>query len=191
VRRFIDARPILTFRASDDTIAKEPTVRIRPAGSGGDASCAAFVRATTTPRAALLFRGEVPLPADWPAAPGLNAADAQLSHAVGWVCEVRADGVVLINPLGEGLIRAPLPPLSDGWLSEVRASHSSAVYLLDHNTTAATPEGAIDQSALRGRVTAATVRTAVADDYGRTKPVGRNDPCPCGSGRKYKQCHLK
>jgi len=19
--------------------------------------------------------------------------------------------------------------------------------------------------------------------------VGRNDPCPCGSGRKYKQCH--
>jgi len=22
-------------------------------------------------------------------------------------------------------------------------------------------------------------------------PVGRNDPCPCGSGRKYKQCHLR
>jgi len=21
-------------------------------------------------------------------------------------------------------------------------------------------------------------------------PVGRNDPCPCGSGRKYKKCHL-
>ncbi len=20
--------------------------------------------------------------------------------------------------------------------------------------------------------------------------VGRNDPCPCGSGRKYKQCHI-
>lgn len=20
--------------------------------------------------------------------------------------------------------------------------------------------------------------------------VGRNDPCPCGSGRKFKQCHL-
>ena len=19
--------------------------------------------------------------------------------------------------------------------------------------------------------------------------IGRNDPCPCGSGRKYKQCH--
>ena len=25
----------------------------------------------------------------------------------------------------------------------------------------------------------------------RVKKVGRNDPCPCGSGRKYKQCHGK
>jgi hypothetical protein len=22
------------------------------------------------------------------------------------------------------------------------------------------------------------------------KAPGRNDPCPCGSGKKYKQCHL-
>ena len=25
----------------------------------------------------------------------------------------------------------------------------------------------------------------------REKKVGRNDPCPCGSGKKYKQCHGK
>ncbi len=24
-----------------------------------------------------------------------------------------------------------------------------------------------------------------------TQKVGRNDPCPCGSGKKYKQCCLK
>ena len=24
---------------------------------------------------------------------------------------------------------------------------------------------------------------------GTTKKVGRNDPCPCGSGQKYKKCH--
>jgi preprotein translocase subunit SecA len=24
-----------------------------------------------------------------------------------------------------------------------------------------------------------------------TTKVGRNDPCPCGSGKKYKQCHGK
>ena len=23
------------------------------------------------------------------------------------------------------------------------------------------------------------------------KHVGRNDPCPCGSGKKYKNCHGK
>jgi len=23
------------------------------------------------------------------------------------------------------------------------------------------------------------------------KKIGRNDPCPCGSGKKYKQCHGK
>ncbi len=22
-----------------------------------------------------------------------------------------------------------------------------------------------------------------------TKKIGRNDPCPCGSGKKYKTCH--
>ena len=22
------------------------------------------------------------------------------------------------------------------------------------------------------------------------KKIGRNDPCPCGSGKKYKKCHL-
>ena len=22
-----------------------------------------------------------------------------------------------------------------------------------------------------------------------SKKVGRNEPCPCGSGKKYKQCH--
>jgi preprotein translocase subunit SecA len=25
----------------------------------------------------------------------------------------------------------------------------------------------------------------------QTPKVGRNDPCPCGSGKKYKQCHGK
>ena len=25
----------------------------------------------------------------------------------------------------------------------------------------------------------------------KVEKVGRNDPCPCGSGRKYKQCHGK
>lgn len=35
---------------------------------------------------------------------------------------------------------------------------------------------------------AAAVRTEQAEDDGFAK-VGRNDKCPCGSGKKYKQCH--
>ncbi|MGP4040701.1 preprotein translocase subunit SecA [Gracilibacillus sp. D59] len=29
----------------------------------------------------------------------------------------------------------------------------------------------------------------VKKPYVKTQTVGRNDPCPCGSGKKYKQCH--
>ena len=32
---------------------------------------------------------------------------------------------------------------------------------------------------------------AVAAPPGQVPRVGRNDPCPCGSGKKYKQCHGK
>lgn len=32
-------------------------------------------------------------------------------------------------------------------------------------------------------------KPAVQQPYVRTAPkVGRNDPCPCGSGKKYKKC---
>ena len=30
---------------------------------------------------------------------------------------------------------------------------------------------------------------AVAPIRNRMDKVGRNDPCPCGSGKKYKKCH--
>jgi len=31
---------------------------------------------------------------------------------------------------------------------------------------------------------------AMAEAKGRLGAAGRNDPCPCGSGKKYKKCHL-
>ncbi len=31
----------------------------------------------------------------------------------------------------------------------------------------------------------ASPQTVVRDE----RKVGRNEPCPCGSGKKYKQCH--
>jgi len=35
----------------------------------------------------------------------------------------------------------------------------------------------------------AAAGTATATTAGLNKKVGRNDPCPCGSGKKYKKCH--
>jgi hypothetical protein len=37
----------------------------------------------------------------------------------------------------------------------------------------------------RGRAPAELMRLYAAEDARR----GRNEPCPCGSGRKWKQCH--
>ncbi|MDZ7585014.1 MAG: SEC-C metal-binding domain-containing protein, partial [Thiobacillus sp.] len=37
----------------------------------------------------------------------------------------------------------------------------------------------------------AEAETAKAMPAGAYPKVGRNDPCPCGSGKKYKQCHGK
>jgi SEC-C motif domain protein len=31
--------------------------------------------------------------------------------------------------------------------------------------------------------------TMIAPTVRNEKKVGRNDPCPCGSGKKYKKCH--
>jgi preprotein translocase subunit SecA len=32
-------------------------------------------------------------------------------------------------------------------------------------------------------------KAAASGTVTATKEPGRNDPCPCGSGKKYKQCH--
>jgi preprotein translocase subunit SecA len=37
----------------------------------------------------------------------------------------------------------------------------------------------------------ATARSAVATVGSQVPRVGRNEPCPCGSGKKYKHCHGK
>jgi preprotein translocase subunit SecA len=40
-------------------------------------------------------------------------------------------------------------------------------------------------------VDAGTVRSALGVDVEEVPRVGRNDACPCGSGKKYKHCHGK
>ena len=40
-----------------------------------------------------------------------------------------------------------------------------------------------------GVATEADTATQVAQRMAEVPRVGRNDPCPCGSGKKYKHCH--
>ena len=101
---------------------------IRPAGSGRDSTAVAFMRLFTAPRAGLVFVSSAPPPSDWPTNDGIT--EGNLGHALGWSCEVRRNDVLLINPLGEGIVKAPLPDLDREWLENVRRDTSSAVYLV-------------------------------------------------------------
>jgi preprotein translocase subunit SecA len=46
--------------------------------------------------------------------------------------------------------------------------------------------GAVTAGAIGGGATAVATQQRVASEWDK---VGRNDPCPCGSGKKYKKCH--
>lgn len=50
-------------------------------------------------------------------------------------------------------------------------------------------KGPPPQRRLREVINAASVAARVAPIARQTAKVGRNDPCPCGSGVKFKKCH--
>ena len=63
-----------------------------------------------------------------------------------------------------------------------------------HQTTSAFGGGATSTGSSAPAKKASDVVSEAAAAVDRAKPirtgpkVGRNDPCPCGSGKKYKQC---
>jgi preprotein translocase subunit SecA len=70
----------------------------------------------------------------------------------------------------------------------VSASHGSMGAFAATHSTAST--GAASRSV--GNTASASAQRAASEKVTvvRTQPkVGRNDPCPCGSGKKYKHCH--
>ena len=50
-------------------------------------------------------------------------------------------------------------------------------------------EGEASQAAVAVAAPAAAGASAPQPTLRSTQKVGRNDPCPCGSGKKYKHCH--
>lgn len=159
---------------------------IRPAGSGRPAVASGFVRTISSPRAGLVITTDSVIPSDWPSVDG--SIESNLPHVLGWTCEVRKNDIVVVNPLGEGLVKAPVPELSASWLDNARHDGSCALFLAPSDAEAGFAEMTIAAGASLD-LRAGTIRTAVVDDFGKMKAVGRNQPCPCGSGKKYKHCH--
>lgn len=85
------------------------------------------------------------------------------------VCSYLSKGKLIIP--GSGEVREAQQQKTD--LSKVRTSRMSE---------AEEAQRAAAESAGRGRQKVETFKRT-------DKKVGRNDPCPCGSGKKYKQCH--
>ena len=47
------------------------------------------------------------------------------------------------------------------------------------------------QAASASSASQSAASQAKPEPYRAEKKIGRNDPCPCGSGKKYKNCHGK
>ena len=95
------------------------------------------------------------------------------------------------------LVQKPAPaPDADAEPAELRGARYSGPTEVDGDqggaARAAAPQGAAQRPAVRtntqpGQATVATYRKA--DDPDPYVNVGRNEPCPCGSGKKFKNCH--
>ncbi len=77
----------------------------------------------------------------------------------------------------------------------LHAQHADAVSLIGGDSVtrqdAVETDGTVPaQSAGSGRAPSQAAAAAAAAPFVRALPkVGRNEPCPCGSGKKYKHCH--
>ena len=79
---------------------------------------------------------------------------------------------------------------------EFDSGQASALFTAEELLRNAEDEGVFDEldeffGSGRKRVVEATpsLPAAFYDENGKLKKVGRNEPCPCGSGKKYKKCH--
>jgi preprotein translocase subunit SecA len=78
-------------------------------------------------------------------------------------------------------------------MQQLQAQHAEAASLLEAGDGASLPaEPAANQlsgSQPAGSQSSGATAAETAPFVRSVPKVGRNEPCPCGSGRKYKQCH--
>jgi preprotein translocase subunit SecA len=74
-------------------------------------------------------------------------------------------------------------------MKALRAQHEEVQPLLGGGEPEMAIGGAAPAAAAAGAMSGATPEQAVAPFVRSDRKVGRNEPCPCGSGRKFKHCH--
>jgi preprotein translocase subunit SecA len=72
-----------------------------------------------------------------------------------------------------------------------QAMEARAEAITNVTYTAPTETGEVETTVDAATVARRAGAAAVAAASGQVPRVGRNEPCPCGSGKKYKQCHGK
>lgn len=98
-------------------------------------------------------------------------------YARGWFCDEATHFGV----------NSPDMPLAD--YQRVPEQHRAALYRAYSQAVRVQPPASDSKRgrvAEGGRADVPALRSGDPTSWGK---VGRNDPCPCGSGRKYKQCH--
>ncbi|MFA9445098.1 preprotein translocase subunit SecA [Egicoccus sp. AB-alg6-2] len=125
----------------------------------------------------------LPVKQDEPEAPAADAAPAAKAVAAGDGQEA-AKRVEQAIPLGQSENKAARLTYSAG------APAGSASYAVSGGSTTASVQTDASGRSVEQKSDGTTVRrVAAGDTYRAEDKVGRNDPCPCGSGKKFKKCH--
>jgi preprotein translocase subunit SecA len=135
-----------------------------------------------------LFRMQIIGPDGTP----IESAD-QLAHAQAQVAAIAAQTQAQ-QQLAQGSPANALPPSSPAQNISAPTRPPAPVSNRPPSTTIDALEREFQKKKQRELEQARSVSTATAETNGsaprRTgEKVGRNDPCPCGSGKKYKKCH--
>lgn len=134
-----------------------------------------------------LFAGGLPKPGEttvW-AALVTCCGHMQAQELAGEVRRAYADGLILADALPHGEIEAALmgarPQMVERFIRRYRPIEDTAAAVSWWRCFKMRP----DSSAKAPAEAAAVPR----ENPYANQHIGRNDPCPCGSGRKYKKCH--
>jgi SEC-C motif-containing protein len=167
-----------------------------PCGSGLDdqGCCGTYLRGEASPPTAEALmrsrytaygRGDIDYIANTLAAEQRGAFDR--AGAKAWATQAKWLGLRILRVVGGG-------PADREWVVEFIATYSQSGKMIEHHEVSQFRRGE------RGawRLVSGDTSGSVADRRPRASPpqaasqsaakIGRNDPCPCGSGRKYKKC---